>query len=221
MLATAVLSFLLLLHLVLVLQDYTTFLHVIWWSSEANTSGGSSSSTVWQSTGLLVAESMLHLWQSGQLAAAAAAAGVADVSNSSNTKSSSCSSNMLVSGTRSSYVATNSSLVPILITAGSVSTPQPCLIYVASNITLGPTAVPSEGIAVNRPLYIVGLSSSNTSVDFQMMPNQMRLHEPHSNVTLDFIVMENLGYGNEDTVKLAGGIDVHITANVFAVLYNR
>ena len=189
----------------MLLQDNASFLHLIWWSSEST-----GSSTIWDSTGLLVADSIQHLRESAQLAGAAVSG-----SNSSS-RSSSPASDL-----RSSYVATNSSLVPIIRSAGGVSTMQPLLVYVATNVTLGPLVVPAEGIAVNRPLYLVGLRSSNTSVDFQMLPNQLRLLDMYSNITMDYLLLENMCYGNDETAKMNKGADMHITANVFGILYDR
>lgn len=67
----------------------------------------------------------------------------------------------------------NSSLInPTLLKYGSLPTPQPLLVLITSNVSLGwglnPGAIP-----VHRPVVLVGLFSVPTSVDMHMVVNQL------------------------------------------------
>ena len=75
------------------------------------------------------------------------------------------------SATQLNYVlaADNTTLVPLLESFASVNTSTPMLLYVTGNVTMSRGAgVPARGIAINRFLHWVGLSSRNTSVDWHM-----------------------------------------------------
>jgi hypothetical protein len=65
--------------------------------------------------------------------------------------------------------ADNATLVPLLKGFGGISTSAPLLVYVSGNVTVSSaTGVTPQGVAMNRFLHWVGLSSRNTSVDWNM-----------------------------------------------------
>jgi hypothetical protein len=51
---------------------------------------------------------------------------------------------------------------------GAQDVHTPCLIYIDANVTLAKPPVPEQGIAVMRPLVLVGLMGWTTSIDWHM-----------------------------------------------------
>jgi hypothetical protein len=195
-----------------VLQDNATFLHVPWWTS------GGADPTIWESTSLLVADSLEQLRATAPLvtdvdlaeeapADSLAAAGV----SSSNTSS------------KVNYVLScdNHTFVPYLTYAARKAVPVPVLVFVTSNVTLKKPPVPEEGIMINRPLYLIGLSSTPTSLDFHMVVNQLVMLSTYSNMTMSNLVLENLAPGDKRSAAVARPISVSVTANLWALLYDR
>lgn len=119
--------------------------------------------------------------------------------------------------------ATNSTLVPALLTNAAVATPQPLLVYLTTNVSLGAfPKLPATGVLVNRPVIFVGLQSLVTSIDFQMVVNQLNeTGSKYSNVTFVGVVLENLAPGDAITTALAPPFSIAISNNVWAVSFNR
>ena len=104
--------------------------------------------------------------------------------------------------------------------AAGAATPAPLLVYVAANASLGARA--PAGIAIRRPVVLVGLQSLPTSLDFMMDVNQ--LNETGSrtaNLTFVGLALENLAPGDADTSAVAAPFSIAVTNNVWAAFYNR
>jgi hypothetical protein len=118
--------------------------------------------------------------------------------------------------------ADQNTLVPLLQAAGSTSASVPLLVYIASNVSLGRPQDIALGLAINRPVYLVGRVTMPTSVDFGMQVNQLVLLGSHSSMTLVQLVLENLAPGDERSVDFAGAdFDVMMGYNMWPMLYPR
>jgi hypothetical protein len=149
-------------------QDGTSFLHVPWWQNPSAT-------TTWLSVGLLVADSLEQARATSNSMAgltATKAVGAWNGTNKGNPRRILGSkSGKYTHGSSLNYVlsADNATLVPLLKGFGGISTSAPLLVYVSGNATVSSaTGVSPQGIAINRFLHWVGLSSRNTSVDWNM-----------------------------------------------------
>jgi hypothetical protein len=118
---------------------------------------------------------------------------------------------------------TNSSLVPALLAHAGIPTAAPLLVYLAANTSLGAAPpLPAGGVRVARPLLLVGLASLPTSLDLQMVVNQLNeTGGGHANVTFAGLILENLAAGDAETGPYAPPFSLTITNNVWSVLYNR
>lgn len=119
--------------------------------------------------------------------------------------------------------ATNRTLVPVLLQSAAVVTPQPLVVYITTNVTLGANPqLPANGLAINRPVVFVGLQSLLTSMDFQMVVNQLNATgSAYSDVTLVSLVLENLAPRDSDSSALAAPLSITVSNNVWPVFYNR
>lgn len=113
-------------------------------------------------------------------------------------------------------MATNATLVPSLLTFAGATTSQPLLVYVDANVSLGASVV------IRRPVVFIGLQSLLTSVDLQMVVNQLNeTDSPYANVTFVGLILENLAPGDVVTSAVAAPFSIAITNNVFAAYYDR
>jgi hypothetical protein len=119
--------------------------------------------------------------------------------------------------------ATNNTLVPALKAHAAILTPQPLLVFITTNVSLGMhPPLPSEGLHFNRPVVLVGLQSAVTSVDFEMVVNQLNLTgSKYSNVTFVGLVLENIAPGDAATSVVAAPFSIAISNNLWAAYYNR
>jgi hypothetical protein len=117
--------------------------------------------------------------------------------------------------------ADNSTIVQHLTQQGGMNTPLPLLLYQTGNVTLGAAQVPPGGIAINRPVFWVGLSSANTSVDWHMSVNQLVLTGTWSNLTFVSLVIENTAPGDARSAEVAAPLSTTSVANIWAVYVNR
>lgn len=119
--------------------------------------------------------------------------------------------------------ATNNTLVPSLMVQAAIVTPQPLLVFITTNVTLGTRPpLPPEGLQFNRPVLLVGLQSAVTSVDFEMVVNQLNLTgSKYSNVTFVGLVLENIAPGDAATSVVAAPFSIAISNNLWAAYYNR
>ncbi|WIA15144.1 hypothetical protein OEZ85_001831 [Tetradesmus obliquus] len=119
--------------------------------------------------------------------------------------------------------ATNNTLVPSLMVQAAIVTPQPLLVFITTNVTLGTRPpLPPEGLQFNRPVVLVGLQSAVTSVDFEMVVNQLNLTgSKYSNVTFVGLVLENIAPGDAATSVVAAPFSIAISNNLWAAYYNR
>lgn len=120
-------------------------------------------------------------------------------------------------------LATNTTLLPALLSQAAVATQVPLLMYLTSNVTIGQHPVlPANGLLIQRPVVFVGLQSQLTSIDFEMVVNQLNLStSAHANSTFVGVVLENLAPGDTVTSAVASPFSIAITNNVWAVYYNR
>jgi hypothetical protein len=70
--------------------------------------------------------------------------------------------------------ADQDSIVQHLQQLGPVEGPVPCLIYLNGNVTLNKPPVPAGGIAVARPIALVGLAGEKVGIDFRMQVRRNR-----------------------------------------------
>jgi hypothetical protein len=119
--------------------------------------------------------------------------------------------------------ATNSTLVPALMMHAAAVTPQPLLVFITTNVSLGALPpLPPGGLKFNRPVLLVGLQSLVTSVDFEMVVNQLNLTgSKYSNVTFVGLVLENIAPGDAATSVVAAPFSIAISNNLWAAYYNR
>ncbi|WIA13636.1 hypothetical protein OEZ85_007199 [Tetradesmus obliquus] len=118
--------------------------------------------------------------------------------------------------------ADHATLVPLLQAAGSTSTSIPLLVYIATNVSFGRPEDTAVGLAINRPVYLVGRVTMPTSIDFGMAVNQLVLLGSFSRMTLAQLVLENLAPGDERSVDFAGSdVDVTMGYNMWPMLYPR
>lgn len=119
-------------------------------------------------------------------------------------------------------LATNTTLVPTIIPHAAVATPLPLLVYLTSNVTLGlHPALGASGLLIKRPIVFVGLQSAITSINFEMVVNQLNVSGPYANTTFVGLALENLAPGDAITSAVASPFSIAITNNLWAVYYNR
>lgn len=68
----------------------------------------------------------------------------------------------------------NATLIPTLLTEGSLPTPQPLLVLITANVSLG-FGLKAGSIPINRPVVMAGLYSVPTSMDMYMVVNQLNV----------------------------------------------
>lgn len=119
--------------------------------------------------------------------------------------------------------ATNNTLVPALMRHAAVVTPQPLLVFITTNVSLGAyPPLPPGGLRFNRPVVLVGLQSIVTSVDLGMVVNQLNLTgSKYSNLTMVGLVLENIAPGDAVTSVVAAPFSIAISNNLWAAYYNR
>eukprot|EP00879_Flechtneria_rotunda_P017637 GHRR01018488.1.p1 GENE.GHRR01018488.1~~GHRR01018488.1.p1 ORF type:complete len:399 (+),score=90.31 GHRR01018488.1:379-1575(+) len=122
-----------------------------------------------------------------------------------------------------SYVlaATNSTLVQQMQQVGAVSANVSAIIYLDTNVTLLKPPFPPDGIYIGRPLVLAGLASANTSTNFAMAINQIMLTGKYSYLTLDSVVIENLGPGDAKSAEIAKPLSISSANNFWALYFNR
>ncbi|KAF8060546.1 RPL6 [Scenedesmus sp. PABB004] len=114
----------------------------------------------------------------------------------------------------------NATLVPTLLRAAGVATPEPLLMLITSNATLGPGLGPGA-VPVARPVVLAGLYSVPTSVDLGMVVNQLNVTAPHSKVFWQSLLLENAGPGDATSSVMAPPYSAAVSANIYAVYCNR
>ncbi|KIY99653.1 hypothetical protein MNEG_8312 [Monoraphidium neglectum] len=147
--------------------------------------------------------------------------------------------------------ATNETLVPLLRWHAAVQTPEPLLVYLGSNVTLGGGTSAADGgagagagaaagvrlasasaasakmlaahdnITVARPVILVGHARDPTSIDFRMRVNQFAASGPFANLTLDSLILENLGFGDVISAPTAEGVNLQSTVSFWPFWFNR
>lgn len=123
---------------------------------------------------------------------------------------------------KNSLVAgTNRTLLPFLLMNAAITTPQPLLVFITTNVSLGAhPPLPVTGIAINRPVVFIGLQSLVTSIDFEMVVNQLNATSKYSNITVVGLVLENLAPGDAETSAVASPFSIAISNNLWAAFYN-
>jgi len=76
-----------------------------------------------------------------------------------------------------------------------MSTPQPLLLFVVSNVSLGQGLQPGA-IDIRRPVLVMGLYSQPTSIDFGMVVNQLNVTAPYSAIYWEAVIFENVAPGD-------------------------
>lgn len=98
-------------------------------------------------------------------------------------------------------VATNSTLVPVLLRDATINTTQPLLVRIATNISLGL----ERPIVIRRPVLLLGTSSAPVSVDLGMVVNQLDVSAPIAQLAWQAVVLENLAPGAVEEAWGHGG----------------
>jgi len=92
--------------------------------------------------------------------------------------------------------ASNATVVQLLQRYATIDTPQPFLMYLMDNTTLWPRGDwPAGGLAIKRPVHIVGWSDKTTAISFGYGVGRASLTGRWSNLTLDSLVLEHLAFG--------------------------
>jgi hypothetical protein len=128
-----------------------------------------------------------------------------------------------------SYVtgANHDTLLQLLQDLNSPQLPaqQPLLTVLTSNVTLSPvtcgSAWPVGGLAIRRPLLLVGSSMQHTSIDLGMQVRQIVLAGESADVTLYNVVLENLAYGDEGSSRSAEGSSIFMPSQLWAFHFKR
>jgi hypothetical protein len=68
----------------------------------------------------------------------------------------------------------NTTLIPTLVESGGIPTPQPLLVFITANVSLG-FGLKAGSIPIHRPVVLVGLYSVPTSIDMYMVVNQLNV----------------------------------------------
>jgi hypothetical protein len=87
----------------------------------------------------------------------------------------------------------NKTLVPTLLRDATNVSTVPLLIRVMSNVTLGVGI--TRSIPIRRPIVLLGMVSSLTSIDMGMVVNQLNVTLPYGKITWQSVVLENLAPG--------------------------
>jgi hypothetical protein len=66
----------------------------------------------------------------------------------------------------------NATIIPTLLSYGSLPVPQPLLVLLTVNVSLG-FGLKAGAISINRPVVLAGLYSVPTSIDMYMVVNQL------------------------------------------------
>jgi hypothetical protein len=117
----------------------------------------------------------------------------------------------------------NNATAPAWLEAvGGKDTPTPALLYITANISLQPARFAGGSVDVLRPLNLLGLSSVNTSVDWQMGVNQIDLTGgPQGSVNFTCLLLENNGYGDAQSSQYAAPFSVQGILNAWPVMFDR
>jgi hypothetical protein len=108
---------------------------------------------------------------------------------------------------------TNQSVIPTILQEALHITQTPLLLFLTQNVTLGHFRA-----AVNRPLYLIGLVTRTTSIDFHMAVNQFDLTSSNtSTVTFISVVLENLAPGDITSGEIAAPFSILISNNLWQV----
>lgn len=97
--------------------------------------------------------------------------------------------------------ADNATLVPMLLANASVRTSEPLLIRITTNVTLGRNIRGS--VPIRRPVILLGMASALTSVDLEMVVNQLNVTPPTGTLVWQGLVLENLAPGGVGGAELA------------------
>jgi len=212
---------LLLLPLSSPMQDNATFLHII---------SADSPTTRLASVTLLTPDTLLP--------------GLEEEAGGSSGRGASSSSNLGARGPSSSPHSSssahlsvdNTTLVPLLLGAAATPTPAPLLLFLTANVSLGapPPFLAARGFPLARPVYLVGLVSTPTSIDFRQVVNQVNLTGQQvdrvnttgmgstwARVHLFHLVLENLGYGDVASARAAAPFSILETGALWPFVYNR
>jgi hypothetical protein len=87
----------------------------------------------------------------------------------------------------------NKTLVQTLLRDATNVSTVPLLIRVVSNTTLGVGI--THSIPIRRPIVLLGMVSSPTSIDMGMVVNQLNVTLPHGKITWQSVILENLAPG--------------------------
>jgi hypothetical protein len=119
--------------------------------------------------------------------------------------------------------ANDQTLIPQLVLHAGVVTDVPLIVFITTNVTVaGLTDTLPDGIAVNRPLVLVGLLTRITSMDFAMEVAQLSLvGSEKGTVSFLQLVLENLAPADVKSSKIAGPFSVLIQNNIWPVYYDR
>ncbi|GBF95015.1 hypothetical protein Rsub_07516 [Raphidocelis subcapitata] len=210
-----------------VYTDGSSFLHVNSWFD---------AHTTWQSVGLLVAGSLDEALATSAPPAAAAAkqdgggsrrrlAAPGAVDSAAAADAADAAAAAAAAGKNYVIAADNATIVRQMEGRCGLETPAPLLVYLTSNITMSKPPVPKSGIDIARPLAMVGLASLPTSIDWAMQANQWIMAPgPRfrwAYVTLDSVVLENLGFGDARSAQIAKPLAVTYTLNLWPLYYER
>jgi hypothetical protein len=126
-----------------------------------------------------------------------------------------------------SYVlsVTNNTFLPELQElAATAATPRPLCLRITSHISAAArfnVDWPKGGLMIRRPVVWVGSAAAPTSMDLGMEAGQFVLQGEAANVSLVNLYLENLGYGDEQSSRMAEGNSIMLQNQLWSFQYRR
>lgn len=102
------------------------------------------------------------------------------------------------------HTVDDATLVPTLLEDAAVATPDPLLVLIVSNVSLG-QGLRAGAINILRPTLMVGLWTVPTSVDLGMVVNQLNVTREYSDVFWQSVILENAAPG-----KAGAGVQANV-----------
>lgn len=113
------------------------------------------------------------------------------------------------------FIADNTTLVPLLTAQGGVASRRMLLVLLQDNTTL------INRVTLRRPVAMVGLASVVTSIDFQMVVNQIDLVSPTAALLFNGVVLENNAPGDVTSALTAAPYSVLTPTCVWSIYCPR
>ena len=115
----------------------------------------------------------------------------------------------------------NGSFHRVLREHAGVDTSTPFFMIVIGNVTFAPHPdLPPGGVDVRRPVTIMGRQGLDTGIDFGGRVNVIRL-SGRGNLTFDLLALDNLGWGDEASVRPTRDLSGTLAYALWAAVWPR